>query len=152
MTTFRHLILAGVLGAGLFAGGCSAFDNDHDSDRDSRSSRDYDRYDDARSSRDVDRASGTASKLPRDARMVDEVRGGRLSYTARYDGEVYLYDATARRVIWDGRVRDGDRITVDPDKNRIALNGKEQADIDLKSNDRFELYFLETGRSRSSRF
>lgn len=146
MTAFRNLTLAGVLGLGLLAAGCSAFDNDSHSRRD----RD-DRYDGGRTSRstgDVERASGTSRSLPRDARLIDEVRGGRMSYTARDSGEVYLYDATARTVVWDGRVRDGDRVTVNPDKNRIEINGKEQADIDLKSNHRFELYSTDAGRSR----
>jgi hypothetical protein len=140
MTAFRNLTLAGALGLSLLAAGCSAFDNDHHSSRDSR--------DDARVSRDVERESGAARSLPRDARVVDEVRGGRMSYAARDSGTVYLYDATARTIVWDGRVRDGDRVTVNPDKNRIEINGKEQADIDLKSNHRFELYSTD----RSSRY
>ena len=143
MTTFHKITLAGVLGISLLAGGCSAFDNDDRSDRDrydTRSSRD--RYDDRSVSRgDVEREAGAARALPRDARLVDEVRSGRLSYTARDRGTIYLYDATARRIIWDGRVDDGARVTVNPDKNRIEVNGREQADIDLKSNNRFELYF-----------
>ena len=149
MTTFHKITFASVLGLSLLAGGCNAF-NDDRSDRDryddrydtrsSRSSRD--RYDDGRVSRgDVEREAGAARALPRDARLVDEVRSGRMSYTARDRGTVYLYDATARRIIWDGRVDDGARVSVIPDKNRIEVNGREQADIDLKSNNRFELYF-----------
>jgi hypothetical protein len=69
-----------------------------------------------------------------------------MSYTARDSGEVYVYDASARTVIWSGHVRDGDRVTVNPDKNRIAVNGREEADIDLKSNHRFELYSLDRYR------
>lgn len=145
MTAIRNLTLAGALGLGLLAG-CSAFDNDHDHHSSRSSDRYDDRYDRSRSSGDVERASGTSRNLPRDARMVDEVRGGRLAYTARDSGTVALYDATARTVVWDGNVRDGDRVTVNPDKNRIEINGKEQADIDLKSNHRFELY--STDRSR----
>jgi len=142
MTTLRNLTLAGVLGLGLMAGaGCT--DTEH---HEHHSSRDYDRHDTSRVSGDVERASGTSRSLPRDARMIEEVRGGRLNYTARDSGEVSLYDATARTVIWDGHVRDGDHVTVNPDKNRIEINGKEQADIDLKSNHRFELYT--TDRSR----
>jgi hypothetical protein len=134
MSTFRNVMLTGVLGLGLVAAvGCT--ESEHHS-------HNYDdRYDHSRSSADVERASGTARGLPHDARMVDEVRGNRMSYTARDSGEVYLYDASARKLIWDGHVRDGDRVTVNPDRNRIEINGREQADIDLKSNDRFELYF-----------
>jgi hypothetical protein len=146
MTAIRNLTLAGVLGLGLLAGGCSSFDNDHDHDH--HTSRDYDRYDSSRVSGDVERSSGAARNLPRDARMVDEVRGGRLNYTARDSGEVYLTDATAGTIVWNGRVRDGDHVTVNPDKNRIEINGKEQADIDLKSNHRFELFSTDLGRSR----
>ena len=144
MTTFQRFTLAGVLGLGLALTGCSAFDNDHDHDH--HSSRDYDRYDSSRTSGDVERAAGAASRLPRDARMVDEVRGGRLSYVARDNGEAYLYDANARTIVWSGQVRDGDRVTVNPDKNRIEVNGREMADIDLKSNHRFELYSLDRYR------
>ena len=145
MATFRQLILAGALGAGLFAGGCTSDDHDH------HSSRDYDRYDStrvSRSGRDVERDSGAARGLPRDARLIEETRGGTLAFTARDSGTVYLYDATARTVIWDGHARNGDRVRVNPDKNRIQINGKDQADIDLKSDHRFEMY-IDTGSSRS---
>jgi hypothetical protein len=144
MSTFRNIMLAGVLGLGLGLSGCSAFDNDHD--RDHHSSRDYDRYDNTRTSGDVERAAGAATHLPRDARMVDEVKGGKLSFVARDSGEAYVYDANARTVVWSGHVRDGDRLTVNPDKNRIEINGRDQADIDLKSNHRFEVYTLDRYR------
>ena len=84
---------------------------------------------------------GTSFGVPRSARPVDETHGGRLDYAVRDDGRVYLADYSARTVIWDGSVRRGDRIYVNPDKNRIELNGKKQADIDLKSNHRFVLFF-----------
>jgi hypothetical protein len=142
MATLRSLSLAGILGLSVFAftGGCSS-DSDHH-DRVSRSGGD----DDVVLGRDIERAPNTAGKLPRDARSVDEGRnGGTLSYSSRGDGEVYLVDRSADTVIWDGKIRDGDRVTVDPGRNRIEINGREQANIDLKSNDRFQLYFLETG-------
>lgn len=84
---------------------------------------------------------GTSFGVPRSARPVDETHGGRLDYSVPDDGRVYLADDSARSVIWDGRVRRGDRVYINPDKNRIELNGKKQADIDLKSNHRFVLFF-----------
>jgi hypothetical protein len=89
----------------------------------------------------VERDPGTSYGVPRNARVVDETHGGRLDYAVAQDGKVYLADDTARTVIWDGRVHRGDRVYVNPDKNRIELNGKKQADIDLKSNHRFVLFF-----------
>ena len=136
MATLRNLSFAGLLGLGVLAG-CSS------SDRHSSSSERRDR-DVALSSGRVEVDPNTARKVPRDARVVDEGRGGTLGYAARGDGEVYLTDASAQAVIWDSKVRDGDRITVDPNRNRIEINGREQTKIDLKSSDRFQLYFLPT--------
>jgi hypothetical protein len=147
MSTLRNLSLAGMLGLGLLAAGCSS--NDHHSTSSSSERRDRDA---TLSGERVDVDPHTARHVPRDARVVDEGRsGGTLNYSARGDGEVYLTDATAATVIWDAKVRDGDRITVDPSRNRIEINGREQTKIDLKSNDRFQLYYLPTDFRSSSR-
>jgi hypothetical protein len=144
MATLRNLSFAGLLGLGILAG-CGSSSN-----HDSRSSSERRDRDVTLSGERVDVDPHTARKVPRDARAVDEGRGSTLSYSARCDGEVYLTDASASTVIWDAKVRDGDRISVDPDHNRIEINGREQTKIDLKSNDRFQLYFLPTD-FRSSR-
>jgi hypothetical protein len=142
MNTLRTLSTAGIIGFTALAG-CSSGDH--------HASRDYD-YGSARSSSDrVERDSGTTSRVPRDARVVDEGRGGALGFTARDRGQVYLVDESAGAVVWDSSVRDGDRVTVVPDKNRIEINGKEQAKIDLKSKDRFQLYYLSSD-NRGSRY
>jgi hypothetical protein len=145
MTRFKTLSVTALLfGAGILAG-CSSSEH---RDRVSRSSR----GDEVRPAGDVERASGAARKVPRDAEVVDEGRGDTLRYTARGDGTVYLVDASADTVIWSGPIRDSDRITVDPGKNRIEINGREQANIDLKSGDRFRLYFLRGSSRYDSRY
>jgi hypothetical protein len=139
MATLRNLSLAGILGLGLVAGCGSS------NDRTSSRVRNGDVVlSGERRGEPVDIDPLTARKVPRDARVVDEGAGGALGYTARGDGEVYLNDRSADAVIWDAKVRDGDRITVDPDRNRIEINGREQTKIDLKSTDRFQLFFLGT--------
>src|SRR5690242_2640604 len=101
MATIRNLALSGLIGLGILAG-CSSSDDRHVS-RERRSSEPV------LSGERVEVDPHTSNKVPRDARVVDEGRGSTLSYTARGDGEVYLADASARTVIWDGKVRDGDR-------------------------------------------
>jgi hypothetical protein len=98
----------------------------------------------------VDVAPSTANKVPKDARVVDS-GSDRLSYTANNDGSVYLYDEDARTVVWDQKVRDGDRVSIDPDNNRLELNGRSQSRLDLNSNHRFRLYFLEGLKSTRDR-
>ena len=144
MNTLRTFSVAGLIGLTTLVG-CSAFEGHSSRDRDSDSTGSA-----RRSSDRVERSSGASSNVPRDARVVDEGRGGSLGFTARDSGTVYLVDDTAGSVIWDSKIRDGDRVTVIPDKNRIEINGKEQAKIDLKSNDRFQLYYL--GSDRGSRY
>ena len=135
MATIGNLALSGAIGLGILAG-CSSDDR-----HTSRERRDNEPV---LSGERVDVDPHTSNKVPRDARVVDEGRGSTLSYSARGDGEIYLTDASARTVIWDSKVRDGDRISVDPSRNRIEINGREQTNIDLKSTDRFQLYFLGT--------
>jgi hypothetical protein len=133
MLNWRSMMFAGLFGLAMVAG-CSSDDwgGSSKSDRD----------DDARTARgDVDRASGAAKKLPTDARVVDEGRDTTLRYEAREAGTVHLFDDSANMVVFSKKVKDGDRITVDPDKNRIEVNGAKEASIDLKSTDRFQLYF-----------
>jgi hypothetical protein len=172
MTTrrsFKTFGLVAVLGLATLSG-CSALTGDSDSgDDDFRVSRDRDRdrydengdvvlsgdrYDDRYRDRDTGRSadvdSSTANKVPRDARVVDS-GSDRLTFTAPYDGSVYLYDEDARRVIWDERLRDGDRVSISPDDNRIDVNGRSQADLDLKSEHRFRLYYLEGLKSTRDR-
>ena len=151
---FFALGLAALMGLTTMAG-CSALgmgDDDNDDDirvsRDDRSSRDDDVV--LSGDRDVDVAGSTANKVPKDARVVDSGSGS-LSYTAREDGSVYLYDEDARRVVWDARLRQDDRVSVSADDNRVEVNGRSATSIDLKSDHNFRLYFLEGLKSTKTR-
>jgi len=151
---FFALGLAAMLGLTTMAG-CSALgigDDDNDDDirvsRDDRSSRDDDVV--LSGDRDVDVAGSTANKVPKDARVVDSGSGS-LTYTAREDGSVYLYDEDARRVVWDARLRQDDRVSVSADDNRVEVNGRSATSIDLKSDHNFRLYFLEGLKSTKTR-
>jgi hypothetical protein len=138
MSHLRTLsITATILAAGVLAGCSSLSGSDERHDGVSRSGS------------DVERAPGTKGKLPSDARLVDEGRSSTLRYDVRDRGTAYLVDRSADVVVWSADVRDGDRIAIDPGKNKIEVNGRESANIDLKSSDKFELYF---NRSSSSRY
>jgi hypothetical protein len=138
MTSLRNLSLIGLIAFGAALAGCTS---DHYRTR----SDPYDhRYDDSRTSSDrLDARPLEIRGLSRDARLVEETRrpGDTMSFTARDSGRAYLVDVTKGNVVWDKSVRDGDRVSVDPDHNKIAVNGHDDVKIDLKSNDRFQLYF-----------
>jgi hypothetical protein len=89
----------------------------------------------------VQRDENTSYEIPPGATIVGETTGGRLEYLVPRDGKVYLGDDTAHVIVWDGRVREGARVFINPDKNRIEIDGKEQAKIDLKRKHRFTLFY-----------
>src|SRR5438552_11732861 len=79
--------------------------------------------------------------IPTGAVQVDEGTD-RLTYTPRRSGTVYVYDVDDDRLVYQGRVRDGDRLTIDPETNRLELNGRQVVDRDLKRKDRHRIYFF----------
>ena len=92
------------------------------------------------SNRDRDEINGS-STIPREARKVAD-GNGQLSYTCQSDGRVYLYDMTNRLVVDNRTLRRGERYSVNPDRNRIDVNGKRVSDRDLKSEHNHHIYFL----------
>ena len=132
--------------------------NDERYDREVRVDRDLDRDLDARDyerisrDRDLDRdryddaalSGARLTGIPRDARRVDSAPGTReLFYDARRDATVYVYDADADKVVYTGKLRDGDRFVLDPNDNMALINGKKVFDQDLKSRHVFRLYVLD---------
>ena len=67
----------------------------------------------------------------------------RQSYTADHSVHVYVYDATSDRLVYQDRVRNGDRLTVDPNNNRLELNGQRAVNRDLATGHRYRIYFYD---------
>jgi hypothetical protein len=140
--------------AAAFAIGCEDTDKDLKKDRDHDGIADkYDRHPDRATKRDTDvlvdrpddlrdRDLRGLSEIPRDARRVDLGAGPRLTYHADHAGRVYLYDRDADRVVYSEKVRRGDEILVDPDRNVIELNGRALRDTDIPARHLYQMYYL----------
>ncbi len=87
-----------------------------------------------------DNDRGSDSRLPHTAKRVAD-GSGLINYTPRDNGHVYLYDEDADRVVFDHRLRDGESMSVDPDKDRILINNKSVFDGDLSKKHSFRIYF-----------
>jgi hypothetical protein len=83
--------------------------------------------------------------IPRDARKVAEGTGA-LSYSARSDGRVYLYDIDDRTVVDNRTLRRDERYSANPDQNRIQIDNKKVSDQDLKRKHNHRIYFLSDDR------
>lgn len=150
-------MLALALGVGMVAG-CDMFNGDDDDD-DALSTRSGDRYSDRYDSRggavigndrDSDRydSSRTASGLDRDsgipagAQIVGEMDGPNITYRAREDGRVYIFDNNDQKLVWSGRLRDGERFVLQPGRHEATINGSPVGLPKLGSGHGFTLYFM----------
>lgn len=99
---------------------------------------DADRYDDGRQARWPD-STGT---IPAGATTVGEMDGGNMTFRPRQDGKVYVFDSTDERVIWSGRLRDGERFVLRPAQHDATINGQSVDLPRLGAGHGFSLYFL----------
>lgn len=83
--------------------------------------------------------------IPRDARKVGE-GSGRLSYSPRSAGRIYLYDIDDRTVIDNRELRRDELYAVSPDQNRIEVDGRAVSKEDLKRKHNHRLYFRSDDR------
>jgi hypothetical protein len=81
------------------------------------------------------------SSIPSDAKDVTS-GSGKIAYTADDSGNVYVLDADGNKKVFEGHVRKGDQIVVDPSQDRIVVAG-DNADhnVALKSDHRYRIYF-----------
>lgn len=95
--------------------------------------RDYDR--------DRDRDDGRdPNDIPRDASLVANGNQS-LSYTCNQMGRIYVRDEKSGKVIYSGRLQAGQKVSVDPGKRGVAIDGRTvKGELDNKPRER-EVYF-----------
>lgn len=134
----RNVLLAGA--AALAVAGCQT---DHNSttthtDRSSGAMR--------ASSSDMAAPSG----VPRSARVMAQGRDN-LMFTTPSAGTVYVYDASARRVVWSGPARAQANVVVDPAADAVTVNDQQaganvnpanQRHTDLDPSHDYQLWFV----------
>src|SRR5581483_12513358 len=89
--------------------------------------------------------TGCAAQRPADVPLSATVQTegpNKLVYTADQDGTVWVSDANNGKILYSTRVNRGDSLTVDPDNNRIMLNGQTVFNSDV-TNDNHQIYFVQ---------
>jgi len=84
--------------------------------------------------------------LPAKMENADRVASGagELTYTAKEDGRVFVWDRTTREIVYESAVDDGDRILVSPEQNLITLSSRDARIMDRLDRDHaYEVYFDE---------
>lgn len=125
----RHFLALCVLGLLVpFLNGASCMTSDRGNDEPNSGGGDRERYDDR-------------SGLPENAELIRETRGQRVEFVPNRSGDYFLYYPNDRRIITGGRLLDGEKLVVDPDKNRVYVEGRTVFDGDLKSDRTYRIYF-----------
>lgn len=89
-------------------------------------------------------------EIPTTAMMAVE-GDERLSYTAPHDGKVYVYDVNDDRMLYSGDVKEGDAVTVDPEKSLILIEGRTAMEDGVRDGHRHRVFFDEAEPSDTSK-
>jgi len=152
----KRTLPALLLGLTLTAG-CETLGLGGDDDKDSsdKTTRDDRISHDRGTARDRGGYDGAVMKYPADfdhgiptgARLAREIdTNGGVSYKAAHDGKLYLYDVDARRVMWSGFIRDGERFSIDSRDGRASVENQSVLNRDLSPDHQYRLYFVEGSR------
>jgi hypothetical protein len=79
-------------------------------------------------------------EIPSSALMVSQ-GDEQLAYQAPSDGNIYVYDAETDRMVYSGKIEKGDTITVDPEKDRISIDGATKVEKAINAGNRHKIFF-----------
>ena len=78
--------------------------------------------------------------IPNSARLVAKDQG-QVDFVAPNDGMVYIYDRGAGNMLYSGRIREGERVHVEPRDDRITLNGQTVMDKQIRDNNEVRIFY-----------
>ena len=78
--------------------------------------------------------------IPKSAPMV--AKGEKdLTWQAPSQGDVYVYDQTEGKMLYSGRVEQGDTLAIDAMEDRILLDGRTVMDKQIRDHNEIEIFF-----------
>jgi hypothetical protein len=81
------------------------------------------------------------NRIPQLADMVVEGHG-KLKWTADMDGSIYVYDNDKKTIRYEGDVRRGEEVVVQPESDRIYVGGHVVYQENLEKHDWHRVYFV----------
>ena len=86
--------------------------------------------------------------VPADARSVAKQSGSNpVNFTAPRDGTVYVYDRSAHKMVYSGRVQRGETLELDPRRDAVRLEGRPVREQDLRDLNEYQVWFEDEGAS-----
>ena len=78
--------------------------------------------------------------IPNSARLVAEDQG-KIDFVAPSDGEVFVEDRSVNKLLYSGKIDEGDRLEVDPMKDRVSIDGRTVRDQRIRDLNNFRVFF-----------
>ncbi len=91
--------------------------------------------------RSSDRNSGSVRGVPENSELIGSGRNEEISFKARRDGVVYVYDADDGRVVSRQTIRDGERFVLSPGLSRATIDGHSIDDNSFDTKSNYRVYF-----------
>jgi hypothetical protein len=79
--------------------------------------------------------------IPSSARLVAEDTASRSDFVAPSDGDVYVEDKSANKLLYSGKINEGERLQVDPLKDRLTINGQTVRDQKIRDLNNVRIFF-----------
>jgi len=83
--------------------------------------------------------------------VIEEGAGKTLRHDPAHPGRAYLYDMDDEYVVYETRLRPGERLAIDPDKDSIKIDGVKDAKVNLRAKHRYRLYYLRDDKATDRR-
>jgi hypothetical protein len=85
-------------------------------------------------------ASDRHEAIPASANLVAQDQG-KIDFVAPDDGEVFLEDRTANKLVYSGKLQQGERLTVEPHRDRVMVDGRMVQDQKIRDLDNLRVFF-----------
>ena len=88
--------------------------------------------------------TGCASRhrdIPSSARLVAEDRAGKIDFVAPDDGEVFVEDNSANKLLYSGKINRGEHVRVDPIKDKLMINSQVVRDQKIRDLNEVRVFF-----------
>ena len=80
------------------------------------------------------------NSIPSSARLVAEDQG-RSDFVAPSDGDVFVEDRSANKLLYSGKINEGERLRVDPMDDKLTINGQVVRDQRIRDLNNIRVFF-----------
>lgn len=82
--------------------------------------------------------------VPADAKSIAKQSGSNpVNFTAPNDGSVFVYDRSEQKMVYSGRLREGETLEVDPRRDKVRLDGRVVLEKQLRDLNEYQVWFDE---------